>query len=143
MTTAEFPLTVEHPTADLPRAGLVSGRGTTVISPAAVEKIAARAASEVDGVGGVVQTGLSRLLPWSVGSGAAPARASADVGTDTVAVDLTVHVVYPEPVAVVTNRVRAQVTRRLSQLCGLRATEINIFVPALVPPAPGRRRRVE
>jgi len=126
--------------ADLPRAGLITSRGETIISPTVVEKIANRAASEVDGVGGVVQTGLSRLLPWTVGS---ESHASAEVGTETVTVDLTVNVVYPEPVAMVTNGVRAQVTRRLAELCGLRATEVNIAVPALVVPPQGIRRRVE
>ena len=128
--------------ADLPGASLVTSRGETIIAPTVVEKIATRAASEVDGVGGVVQTGLSRLLPWSVG-GDAPARASAEVGAETVTVDLTVNVLYPEPVAAVTNRVRAQVARRLSELCGLRATEVNIVVPALIAPPRRARRRVE
>ena len=129
-------------TAELPKAPLVTSRGETIIGPTAVEKIATRAASEVDGVGGVVQTGLSRLLPWSVGNDA-PARASAEVSTDTVTVDLTVNVLYPQPVAAVTNEVRARVIERLSALCGLRATEVNIAVPALVTPARGARRRVE
>ena len=129
-------------TAELPKSPLVTSRGETVIGPTVVEKIATRAASEVGGVGGVVQTGLSRLLPWTVGADA-PARASADVGTDTVTVDLTVSVLYPQPVAAVTNEVRAQVIRRLSELCGLRATEVNIAVPALVTPPRGARRRVE
>lgn len=129
-------------TAELPKSPLVTSRGETIIGPTVVEKIATRAASEVGGVGGVVETGLSRLLPWTAG-GEAPARASAEVGTDTVALDLTVSVVYPEPVAAVTNEVRAQVIRRLSELCGLRATEVNIAVPALVTPPRGARRRVE
>jgi uncharacterized alkaline shock family protein YloU len=129
-------------TAELPSSPLVTSRGETIIAPTVVERIATRVASEVDGVGGVVQAGLSRLLPWTVG-GEAPARASADVGTDTVTVDLTVNVLYPQPVAAVTNEVRDQVVRRLSELCGLRATEVNIAVPALVTPARGARRRVE
>ena len=128
-------------TADLPRAGLITSRGETIIAPAVVEKIATRAASEVDGVGGVVETGLSRLLPWTVGD--SPASASAEVGAETVSVDLTVNVLYPQPVAAVTNAVRAQVVRRLDELCGLRATEVNIAVPALVVPPKGARRRVE
>jgi uncharacterized alkaline shock family protein YloU len=122
--------------------GPASTRGETVIAPAVVEKIATRAASEVDGVGGVVETGLGRLLPWTVGHPSA-ARASAEVGAETVSVNLTVNVVYPEPVAAVTNRVRAQVTRRLAELCGLRAAEVNIAVPALVTPPRVARRRVE
>jgi uncharacterized alkaline shock family protein YloU len=114
----------------------------TIIGPSVVEKIAGRVASEVDGVGGVVQTGLSRMLPWSVGGDSAT-RASAEVHAETVTVDLTVNVLYPQPVAGVTNEVRAQVIRRLSELCGLRATEVNIAVPALVAPSGRTRRRVE
>ena len=133
---------VAQPTASLPSAALTTGRGETIIAPSVVEKIATRAASEVDGVGGVLETGLSRLLPWSVGDGS-PARASAEVGAETVTVDLTVNVLYPEPVAVVTNSVRAHVTRRLAELCGLQATEVNITVPALVAPPRAVRRRVE
>lgn len=129
-------------TAGSPQAPLLTNRGETKIAPAVVEKIATRAASEVDGVGGVVETGLGRLLPWSIGGGA-PAHATAEVGAETVRVDLTVNVVYPEPVAAVTNRVRAHVAGRLSELCGLRATEVNIAVPALVVPPRGGRRRVE
>jgi uncharacterized alkaline shock family protein YloU len=129
-------------TADLARTPLVTSRGETIIAPTVVEKIASRAASEVDGVGGVLQTGLSRLLPWTVGD-QSPARASAEVEAETVSVDLTVNVLYPEPVATVTNKVRTQVSRRLAELCGLQTTEVNIAVPALVTPARPARRRVE
>ena len=73
----------------------------------------------------------------------APARASAEVHAETVTVDLTVNVLYPRPVAAVTNEVRTRVVERLSELCGLRATEVNISVPALVSPSGGGRRRVE
>ncbi len=148
MTTAHLP-TLDHtaeldPTRDLvrPGAGLVTSRGETIITPLVVEKIAGRAAAEVDGVGGVVQTGLSRLLPWSVGGGGA-ARAQAEVGDGKVQIDLSVNVVYPRSVATVTNQVRAQVSRRLVELCGLEATRIDITVPALVTPPPSARRRVE
>ena len=140
--TAQMPVETGAQTTDLPRAGLITSRGETIIGPTVVEKIATRAASEVDGVGGVVQTGLSRLLPWSIGDGS-PARASAEVGAETVTIDLTVNVLYPQPVAVVTNGVRDHVTRRLAELCGLRATQVNIAVPALVVPPRGGRRRVE
>jgi len=135
-------VTAPIPTADLPHAGLVTSRGETVIAAAVVEKIATRAASEVDGVGGVVRTGVSHLFPWAV-HGGSPVRASADVDTDTVSIDLTVNVRYPRPVATVTAGVRDQVVRRVAELCGLRATEVNIAVPALVADGPGRRRRVE
>lgn len=144
MSTTQFTVdTPAAPTADMQRTPLVTDRGETIIAPTVVEKIATRAASEVDGVGGVVETGLSRLLPWSIGGAAAPAHAAADVGAETVSVDLTVNVRYPEPVGDVTNRVRAQVVRRLAELCGLQATEVNITVPALVRPSGRARGRVE
>ncbi len=131
--TAEVPATTGAP--------LVTPRGETLIAPQVVEKIATRAASEVAGVGGVVQGGLARLLPWVTGDSSA--EASADVYRDTVAVDLTVNVRYPEPVRKVTTEVRDHVTRRLAELTGLTATEVNIRVDELVLQRGAARRRVE
>ncbi len=128
-------------TAELPKAGLVTGRGETIIAPLVVEKIATRAASEVDGVGGVVRTGMSRLLPWTSSSG--PASADATIRHGSVSVDLTVNVLYPRPVGAVTAQVRERVTRQLARLCGLQARQVNIVVPELVRETPGTRRRVE
>ena len=123
------------------REGFLTGRGETTISPVVAEKIAARAASEVDGVGGVLRTGLGRLLPWTASAGPAAADAAIDHGTVTV--DLTVNVVYPCPVGRVTAQVRERVTRQLAELCGLRAGRVDIVVPELVRPAARARRRVE
>ena len=119
----------------------MTARGETIIAPQVVEKIATQAASEVAGVGGVVQGGLGRFLPWV--SGDSPAEASADVDQDTVAVNLTVNVLYPEPVRKVTGEVRDHVTRRLADLTGLAATEVNIRVDELVLQRGVARRRVE
>ena len=122
-------------------AGLHTPRGETTISPMVVEKIASRAATEVEGVGGVVRTGLGRLLPWVAGDSSA--QAAADVHQDTVALDLTVNVRYPEPVGRVTANVRQQVVQRLAALTGLIATEVNITVDELVVDRGTARRRVE
>lgn len=123
-----------------PTAALLTPRGETTISPTVVEKIASRAAREVDGVGGVVRTGLGRLLPWVADE---PAHAAADVDRETVAVDLTVNVRYPEPVSKVTRDVRERVTERVRALTGLSATEVNIMVDELVVERRGQRPRVE
>lgn len=132
-------------TSELPAPGTrppaLTGRGHTTIAPAVVEKVAARAASEVDGVGGVVRTGLSRLLPW--GAPAGPASADAAIDRDTVTVDLTVNVLYPRPVGRVTAEVRDRVTAELSRLCGLQTRRVDISVPELVRPAGTTGRRVE
>lgn len=124
-----------------PTSGLLTPRGETMIAPAVVEKIASRAATEVDGVGGVVRTGLGRLLPWV--SDHSPAQAAADVDRETVAVNLTVSVRYPEPVGRVTRNVRDHVIERLGALTGLSATEVNIMVDELVIERRPPRRRVE
>lgn len=135
------------PTAELavapavPTPGLGAGRGETTISPVVAEKIAARAASEVDGVGGVLRTGFGHLLPWTASPG--PASADAAIAHGTVTVDLTVNVVYPRPVGAVTAQVRERVTRQLADLCALRAGRVDIVVPELVRPPARARRRVE
>jgi len=139
-TTSPGAATGELP-APSSSAALVTERGHTTIAPLVAEKIAARAASEVDGVGGVVRTGLSRLLPFT--SGAGPASADAAVDGGTVAVDLTVNVLYPRPVGTVTAQVRDRVVTQLAQLCGLEARPVNIVVPELVRPTGVTRRRVE
>lgn len=122
-------------------ARLLTPRGQTTIAPLVVEKIAARAATEVDGVGGVVRTGLGRLLPWVASDSSS--QVAADVHQDTVAVDLTVNVCYPEPVGRVTGNVRDRVMQRLAALTGLTATEVNIVVDELVVQSRNGRRRVE
>ena len=138
-TTAQFIADAPAPTADLPRAALVTPRGETIIAPAVVEKIASRAASEVDGVGGVVEAGLSRLLPWSVGSGPQPARAAADVRAETVSVDLTVNVLYPEPVAAITGRTSGFRSPRLPAIAGRSSTSCMPCPCCLISSAPTGR----
>lgn len=130
--TAEVPATTSR---------LLTPRGETLIAPEVVEKIASKAATEVEGVGGVLRTGLGRLLPWV--SDDTPTQAAADVDRETVAVDLAVNVRYPEPVAEVTSRVRDHVVQRLSALTGLAVTEVNITVDELVVERGPLRRRVE
>ena len=115
---------------------LVSRRGQTTLAPVVFERIAARAASEIDGVETVVRTGLSRLLPTT-----SPPGADAELEARTVCVDLTVNLVYPLPVRQTTERVRDHVMERLEGLTGFDAAEINITVADLIS-AP-RRRRVE
>jgi len=133
-------------TASLPAPGSsgapATDRGETIIAPRVLEKIAGRAASEVDGVGAEAGAGVGRLFPWSLG-GDAPATAQVDLTGGTMRVELSVSVLYPRPVAMVTNAVRAHVVQRLAELSGMKAVRVDISVPALVVPGPGARRRVE
>lgn len=112
-------------------------RGTTTIAPAVFERLAARAAAEVAGVEGEVQTGVGRFLPWTTGS---PAEATAEVDDESVVLDLTLNVVYPEPVRQVAERVREHVAGRVESLTGRTVRQVNITVPELISRNPGRRR---
>ena len=128
-------------TPPVPASGLLTPRGETSIAPRVVEKIATRAASEVDGVGGVVGAGLGRLLPWVTSEGRP--RAGADVDQESVSVDISVHVRYPEPLVQVTDRLRRHLIERLGALTGLTVTEVNITVDRLVLPERGAGPRVQ
>jgi len=131
--------TEDAPSSDL----LITDRGHTIITPRVVEKIAGRAASEVDGVGGVQSSGLGRFADLFTGSDKREAQAHAEVDRASTAVDIVVSVRYPEPVGAVANRVRQHVIKRLHELTGLRVGEVNITIPELVvPSAPPPQPRV-
>ena len=123
-TSAELPTeTADRPLASLP--------GTTTIAPLVFERLAARAAAEVPGVEGEVRTGLARFLPWTSGS---PADASAEVDDEEVILDLTLNVVYPQPVRQVADEVRRRVIEQVRSLTGRSVREVNITVAELVVP---------
>jgi len=131
--------TEDTPSSDL----LITDRGHTIITPRVVEKIAGRAASEVDGVGGVQSSALGRFADLFTGSDKREAQAHAEVDRASTAVDIVVSVRYPEPVGAVANRVRQHVIKRLHELTGLQVGEVNITIPELVvPSAPPPRPRV-
>lgn len=120
-----------------PTAPLVA-RGVTVVAPVVFERIAARAAAEVDGVEGTVSSGLARFLPWTDD---APVEAEVSLnaqGQDSVALDLTLNVAYPRPVAQVAERVRDHVIERIGALTGRPVRRVDITVVDLVAPAPRR-----
>jgi uncharacterized alkaline shock family protein YloU len=118
------------PTAELApeRPPLSTARGRTTIAPIVVEKILLRSAAEVDGVGPVVHTGLARLVPW-VASGT---PAEAEVGRESVTVDLAVSVRYPLPVRQVAASLRDHASRRIEELTGLAVRRVDITVAELV-----------
>ncbi|MGH3090652.1 MAG: Asp23/Gls24 family envelope stress response protein [Rubrobacteraceae bacterium] len=115
---------------------LRSDRGETKIGDAVVSAIAGRAVGEVDGVdpshGGTSLPGdTSRTVGEFVGglSGGGGARGlSVEVGEEQAAVDLTLNVVYGNPVHKVTDEVRKNVVKRVETLTGLEVTEVNVTV---------------
>ncbi|ACU36729.1 Asp23/Gls24 family envelope stress response protein [Actinosynnema mirum] len=104
-------------------------RGRLTVGDAAVERIAAHAATEVDGVGGSAY----RLLGVAVGpeQAGADVRVGATVTGDAVALDVRLSVVYPMPVRRTADRVRAHLALRIRDLTGLTVTRVDVTVTAL------------
>ncbi len=127
-------------TVTSPRAEALEERGVTTVAPEVFERIAAQAASELDGVEGTVSSGLGRFLPWTH-----DAHLAAEVDVDVrdphgVALDLTFNVVYPRPVGQVAEQVRNHVIERIGALTGRPVLQVNITIVDLVAPS---RRRVQ
>jgi len=115
-------------------------RGRTTIATRVVEKVAARAAIEVDAATGPPR----RLFGAILGPPRADARAraSAKIDQTRVTLSMSIGVQYPEPVRAVAARVRRNVTARIAQYCGMQVQNIDVTVPALVverPPPPAKR----
>lgn len=109
-----------------------AGRGVVSIADAVVEKIASRAATEIDHVGGTA----SRVLGVAVGSDGADSspKVRARVDGSIVVLDVRLSVTYPAPVGRVTRQVRDHLIERISALTGLSVRQVDITVTALHQP---------
>lgn len=107
-------------------------RGRTDVADAVVEKIASRAATEVDHVGGTAR----RVLGVAVGSDGADSspKVRARVDGSIVVLDVRLSVTYPAPVGLVTRQVRDHLIERISALTGLSVRQVDITVTALHQP---------
>ena len=133
------------PEGRLPDAGLPgaarAATGRTVISEAAVAKVAGIAARAVPGVYSL-GTGPSRALGAirdAVGSSDHAAGVRAEVGETQVAVDIDLVALYGAPLHPLADQIRAAVYAAVEELVGLQVIEVNIenhdvFVPG--PPKP-------
>ncbi|WP_214410650.1 Asp23/Gls24 family envelope stress response protein [Sphaerisporangium fuscum] len=138
MNTAPVP---EPGRAGTPPAGatLPEKRGTTRIADRVLERIAARAVTEVDQVGGAAP----RLLGVPLGRGAPPAaapRVSARVEGRLAVVHVALSATYPAPLRQVAQRVRERVAGRVRELTGLDARQVDVDVTRLVHPVEHGRR---
>ncbi len=95
-------------------------RGRTTVSERAVRRLAARAACEVDGVAGTPEV-------------------SARVAGDSAVLRVRVPIVYPMPVAAVTDACRAHLMRRTHELSGLVVPRVDVDVSELVNPVEAAR----
>lgn len=109
-------------------------RGRTAIAKRVVERIAAHAVTEVDGVGGAPR----RRLGGTTVDGAdldQDATASAKVNDTSATLYLRLSVAYPASVAGVTEAARSHLRRRVTELTGLTVPRVDITVTALPDPA--------
>jgi uncharacterized alkaline shock family protein YloU len=120
--------------ASLPAAGV---RGRLVINDRVVEKVAARAVSEVDLATGAPRTVFGQTLGRARED--SPARTAARVDGGLVTVTVSMSVAWPAPVREVAAQVRRRVVQRVEEIVGLRVAEVDIDVPTLLTehaPAP-------
>ena len=119
--------TLETAVADPGEAADAGRRGLLVIAPRVVERIAARAATEVDGVA-------------PPGSASRPVQAQADLQGPSATIALRLGVSYPLPVGRVAAEVRRRVADRVRELAGVAVEGLQIRVDEL-PAGAGRGRR--
>lgn len=105
-------------------------RGRLVIADRVVEKVAARAVSEVDRATGAPRSVFGQTLGRARED--SPARTSAHVDGDLVTVTVSMSVAWPAPVRDVAAQVRRRITQRVEDLTGMRVGEVDIDVQALL-----------
>lgn len=125
------PDAVNDPDATLPDITAVqpSERGHTTIADRVVEKIAARAATDVERAAGSTR----KVFGISVGQPRPtdPAQVDVVVDGDIASIHLALSVRWPSPIRQVCRDVRDRVTEQVTTLTGLRVAEVDIDVTAL------------
>ncbi|MEC5192535.1 MULTISPECIES: Asp23/Gls24 family envelope stress response protein [unclassified Arthrobacter] len=122
----------------LPAIVPVPGAGRTVISEAAVAKVAGIAARAVPGVYSL-GSGASRALGAfrdAVGSADHAAGVHAEVGETQVAVDIALVALYGTPLHALADHIRAAVYAAVEELVGLQVIEVNIEINDVYVPGP-------
>ncbi|UOZ04889.1 Asp23/Gls24 family envelope stress response protein [Amycolatopsis sp. WQ 127309] len=112
-----------------PRTDGLEERGRLTISDTTVERIAAHAVTEVEGVGGAA----SRVLGVAVGgeNPGTTAKVTAKVSGGTAALDVRLSVAYPASVGETTGNARRHLMRRVGEFTGLSVSRVDITVTAL------------
>lgn len=114
-------------------------RGRLAIADRVVERVAARAVTEVDRATGAPRTVFGQ--PLGAARGNTPPRVSARVDGDVVTVTVSMSVAWPAPVREVAAAVRRRVADRVAELTGLRVDSVDIDVPTLLTAASTPRVR--
>ncbi|MCU1547353.1 MAG: Asp23/Gls24 family envelope stress response protein [Arthrobacter sp.] len=114
--------------------------GRTVISEAAVAKVAGIAARSVPGVHSL-GSGPSRTLGAirdAVGGSDHAAGVRVEVGETQVAVDIDLVALYGTPLHALADQIRAAVYAAVEELVGLQVIEVNIEINDVYVPGPAK-----
>ncbi len=117
-----------------------AGSGRTIISEAAVAKVAGIAARAVPGVHSL-GSGPSRALGAirdAVGNADHAAGVRAEVGETQVAVDIELIALYGTPLHALADQIRAAVYAAVEELVGLQVIEVNIEINDVHVPGPAK-----
>jgi uncharacterized alkaline shock family protein YloU len=106
-------------------------RGSTSLSDRVVNKIAARAALEVDHVHGTAGGLAKGVLATGVFAAEPTVGVSSTIDGQLAQLRLQVEVDYPVSLRAVTRRLRTHVSERVRQLCDITVTDVDIQVTAL------------
>jgi uncharacterized alkaline shock family protein YloU len=106
--------------------------GLISINDQVVQKLASRAAADLDDAGSAAPRLLGRSVGLRQSSLTALPKASASVDGSAVLLSLSLSVRWPASVPAVTSAVRDHVTARVSELTGLTVTQFDISVTDLV-----------
>ena len=112
---------------------LRDGPGRLRIDPRVVQKLAARAANEVDGVSGASAGAVGRAI-------LRPVPPSTPADQLSIDLDLTVSVRYPLSLRVVVEKLASHVSARVEQLTGRPVRRVNVTVQRLGEVAAGADR---
>lgn len=109
-------------------------RGVTTLADRVVEKIAARAATEVPHC-----TGVPRAVA-GISTGRPAVQADAVIDGALARVSLRLGVEYPAPVTATTRRVRGHVVEAVQRMCGVKVDHLDITVAAVTRPVRKEQR---
>lgn len=119
-------------------AGATEERGTTVVLPRVVERVATQAVREVADAAGTGRRVLGRNIGSTGTDTAANVRAHVDGAVATLDVAMTV--IYPAPVLEVTRRARHHIVDRVRELTGLSVHRVDITVVGMSVEKPANAR---
>lgn len=105
--------------------------GKVVFAPDVIATIANLAAAEVEGVSGLGGGFADSITGIFGGKKSYTKGVRVEVGTEEVAVDLSINVKYGCKIQDVSNDVQSEVKNAIEMMTGLRVVEVNVFVQSV------------